>query len=423
MPGAIKTHVFEREGRVYLVGGLTPTTPAKPEEFAFGSSIVDTMRRESPNENLAWFQGQYVEADRPNLNGAMWTADELAVKTLTPRLMPVTIMHDPSTAVGMIADVRLLTPEADGVPRARIETALAIWKHRFPEAHHEAMTNYAAGTLAQSMECLAPEYACSTCSQLFHKMPDASEEAHWCEHLASGTAARVLKNVTFSGVGLIYGSRGASPADPNASLDAIADEVAHFHEQARHTQRPGRKPSPTKDPHLMEIKDEEFARLTAEAARAKALETEKAQAVKDQEAAEAEATREKKRADDAEAETKRLKEEASKGVMADERLGALGAGFLAALGEKTKARVKSQAADLSDDDWKARLDELEELTKVKRDATADGSEGDGEAAGAEQRREGGEFTPEEQARHRGQPGRGPARQPTAGERRSIVAAL
>jgi hypothetical protein len=33
-------------------------------------------------------------------------------------LMPVTVMHDPRTAVGTIADVKLLTPEKDGVPRA-----------------------------------------------------------------------------------------------------------------------------------------------------------------------------------------------------------------------------------------------------------------------------------------------------------------
>jgi hypothetical protein len=41
----------------------------------------------------------------------MWTAGELAIKGLTPMLMPVTVMHDPRTAVGAIADLALRTPE------------------------------------------------------------------------------------------------------------------------------------------------------------------------------------------------------------------------------------------------------------------------------------------------------------------------
>jgi hypothetical protein len=92
-----------------------------------------------------WLRGQYVEADHPNRNGAQWRAGELALKKLTPLLMPITVMHDPRTAVGTIADVKLLTPEQDNVPASRLETYLALWAHRFPEIAREAELNASGG--------------------------------------------------------------------------------------------------------------------------------------------------------------------------------------------------------------------------------------------------------------------------------------
>ena len=91
-------------------------------------------------------------------------------------------MHS-STAVGLIADARLHTPEANGVPRAKITTALALWKHLFPEAVEEAMPNYCEGTLMQSMECLAPAYEFGTRGVRFHKLPQGAERANWRAHL------------------------------------------------------------------------------------------------------------------------------------------------------------------------------------------------------------------------------------------------
>jgi hypothetical protein len=98
-------------------------------------------------------------------------------------LMPITVMHDPRTAVGTIADVKLLTPEQDNVPRARLETYLALWAHRFPEIAREAELNAERGTLMQSMECLSPWYECSECGQAFQKLPRVLSGRVWCDHL------------------------------------------------------------------------------------------------------------------------------------------------------------------------------------------------------------------------------------------------
>src|SRR3954471_21205075 len=134
---ATKPTVFEKGDNLYIVAPLVPhePTPKEIEEYAFGSSVIEQLRGQAPNDYLAWFGGHYVEADRPNLNGAMWLSDDLAVASLTPNLMPVTVMHDPRTAVGLIAHASLQLPDDEKkTTRAKIETALALWKHRFPEA-------------------------------------------------------------------------------------------------------------------------------------------------------------------------------------------------------------------------------------------------------------------------------------------------
>jgi hypothetical protein len=122
MSKKIEPHVFEKGDMLYIVAPVSPFTPGETEieEFAFAKNLKD----QAPNENLLWLRGQYVEADQPNRNGQMWTSGELAIKSVTPNFMPVTVMHDPRTAVGLIADTELKVPDRDSVPRARIETKL-----------------------------------------------------------------------------------------------------------------------------------------------------------------------------------------------------------------------------------------------------------------------------------------------------------
>src|SRR4051812_38114342 len=105
MPAVItKPTAFEQGDHLYIVAPVVPATPtdAEIEEYAFGKDLVAQMKGHAPNEMLAWFGGHYVEADRPNLNGAMWLAEDLAIASLSPVMMPVTVMHDPRTAVGVI---------------------------------------------------------------------------------------------------------------------------------------------------------------------------------------------------------------------------------------------------------------------------------------------------------------------------------
>jgi len=417
--GGIQPQVFERGDKIYFVAPVSPFTPgdADIEKFAF----AEELKKGVPNPNFLWLKGNYVEADNANSNGDEWTAEELSIKSLTPMYCPVTVMHDPRTAVGLIADTRLLTPEADKVPRARIETTLAIWAHRFRDIAEEIAHNYEQGMLMQSMECMAPYYACKTCGQNFHTLPDQAERKNWCSHLAeSPNAGRILGGVTFTGTGLIFGSRGAKGAYSDANLEVFQEEVVAAHQET-HRESGKRKHRRRTSMGDLDISREEYAELqkrpTPEAFAAEKKRADDAEAAKvaaDKAVEEAETAQKKAETEKAEADkkVKDFEEKERQTKLAGDRLGKLGKGFKGAMGEKTAERVKADAATMSDEDWTERVAELEETLGKKAD---DGTEPGESTAGEET------FTPEEiTASHTGSGTSGAASGEPTEEARSAV---
>jgi hypothetical protein len=391
----VQQGIFERGDHIYLT---TPVSVFKPtgeqiEEYAFSGAL----KSQAPNENIVWLKGQYVEAGRPNANGAMWKAEELSIKSLTPMLMPVTVMHDPRTAVGTIADVKMLTPEKDSVSTARIDTVLALWGHRFPEVVAECEVNAKQGTLMQSMECFSPWYQCSVCERAFHKLPGGAEKVTWCEHLKasnpsagyvdamasqSSNASRILGDVCFTGTGLIFGTQGARGAYDEAHLERFQEELAAHHSAVHATSSSTVTPPRSANMGLVQIEQSELDTLRkerddarTEAATAK-QERDARPTTEQLEAAEAaKATAETER-DAAKTELTAKNEELAKKELATQRLGSLGDGFTAKLGEVTKTNLDRDAETASDEAWDNRLKELEEAYAVKRDAKKDGSSDD-----------------------------------------------
>lgn len=356
--------VFERNNHIYLNTSLKVFKPSESEisSFQFANAAMQT----SPNEQILWLQGEYVSGDEPNKNRQLWSSEEVSIKSVTARLMPVTIMHDFKTAVGVIADTRLDKDEVSD--RVKLSTVLAIWAHRFPEAAQEILHNAEMGTLMQSQECDAPSYECSECSQVFIK---PVEESNHCDHLRNGQGFRRLLDVTFTGTGLIFGSRGAEGANPNAQLDMVKAEVAQWSDAKNGVINRKRE---TAKVDTIEIKRGEYDELKArpsrdemEALKAKLDEAEKSrdEAVKAQEEAEVA----KKAAEDAKADSDKelaeLKGEVEADELAKERMDAVDDELSAALPESIKDRLVKQARTMSDDEWSERITELSELVKVE----------------------------------------------------------
>jgi uncharacterized protein YoxC len=401
--------IAEYGDHVYFVGPvqvIEEPTPDEVEVFAFRDELkaspgLEALRQKAPNPHIMWLRGQYVEADNANANGDMWSAGDLAIASLTPMFAPCTVMHDFTSSVGLIADATLLTPNKDGVPRARIDTTLAIWAHRYPQVAEEIRINSQQGTLAQSMECLSASYSCSSCGMVYQRQPHMAEKAQWCDCLQGKTAERgnrMLRNTTFSGVGLIFGTRGARPAFKDAKLEVA--ELAAAHQELHQAITPretvgqisvdqaeyeatvakaAKLDGLTTQVRDLTARNEELTTKVAElepvalkvpeletvAAKVPDLETRVEEAEAEKIKAEEEAKAEKARADAAE-------EETNKQTLRDERIAGLGEGFKNRLEKAptTKARLHEQAASLSEEEWKARLDELKETLGVDPEAPA-----------------------------------------------------
>lgn len=414
--------IFERGDKIYMTAPVQVFQPTATqiEEFAF----ADKLKKDAPNDHILWLRGQYVEADNANMNGAQWRAGELALKQLTPMLMPITVMHDPRTAVGTIADVVLFTPEKDDVPRARLDTYLAIWAHRFPEIADEVEYNAKQGTLMQSMECFSPWYECSECGQSFQKLPHGAERAMWCDHLKASNpsagftaakgqtsnASRILGDVCFTGTGLIFGSRGAQGAYTEAHLEVYQEEIAAHLQQVHTETASGRTANMT----LVQIEDSELATLRRERDDAKAAEAaasaKVAEVTPKLEKAEADLATAQETAKAAKEQAEKLEKEQEGASLATKRFEALGSGFKAKIDAipSVKAALTEQAKTMDDTAWDARLTEIEELASVKRDASVDGGGENKDNGGAKDaatlaaeraaaQAGGGDFKPEEVA--------------------------
>lgn len=353
-------HFFEKDNHFYITTPLEVTEVSEGEVEAF--AFADQLREENPNDNILWLKGSYVEADRPNSNGDTWEPSTLADSQRTPRLMPVTVMHDMESAVGVIADVQLRTPHADGVKRTKLETVLAIWAHRFPDVAEEIRQNYKNGTLMQSMECRA---------KVFQRRASDGEG----EDIDDGV--RILRDVTFTGTGLIFGSRGKRGAYDEAHLEVFEERVASHHAAVRNQRSKATVPKTT------EIDVDELVALKSKADSLAAAEQKANDAAQSLEASE-------KRIEELEAKVTKLeaevtaksqeleaaRESVAKEELKAERIGKLGDGFLGKLGDTTRKRLERQAKEMSDEEWTERIAEVEEMSGLKADANVEASNED-----------------------------------------------
>ncbi len=367
---------LQRNDKDYLIGNLSVVDSPSDEELA-SWGVAEELRRQSPNSNIVWLRGHYVSAGA-NRNGQMFTAGEIAMKAVTARLQPITVMHRPREVVGVIADVRLNVPDDEAAAAGDVttmDTVLAVWGHRFPEVAAEIAENSAVNTLMQSMEADAPWYECSECAERFVKPVDDSQH---CEHLTNGSAHRTLGDVTFTGTGLIFGTRGSEGADPNAYLAEVAEWADARQDDS------GDDPDDEKDGIMkVEIDKDEYDALKADATELKSLkrrvdtelEPKAAEAVELETKltqTEAEKDTAVKEAEEAKTELASIKEELAAAELTSTRLADIPKALAEKLPESTSKRLAEKASKLTDEEWEAELAEKAELLGVKMDGEAAG---------------------------------------------------
>lgn len=237
--------VTQAAGRTIL------TAPATTEMAAMWGEVPN------PNPHMLWMQGRFVGGERPNRNGAFWSAGDLEVGKPTVTHGPLNWLHEDKHVIGTIADAKFVPiPGGGGLqvqdpgngdfPTAASEQSReqaaetadphiialsAIWKWVYPQESSVVQMASEAGLLAYSMECISEAVQCVRneeadlgCGQSFPYMEYA--RGMTCPHLKERATVRRLVNPTFLGGAVIVPPSRPGWADADARVMAAAADMA-----------------------------------------------------------------------------------------------------------------------------------------------------------------------------------------------------
>jgi hypothetical protein len=197
-----------------IVAAAKKQVPAKQREQAFvvtgntGRTVITAPLREiaSKNEGFTYLHGRFVEADRPNRNGAMWSTDDLELAEATVAGGPLNWLHDDQKIIGTLLDGHLVAGReaaAAGLNSHIVSTA-AVWRFLFP--NETAVIEKAAqeNQLWYSMECISKDVLCTGeagCGDIFPYQTVMRQQA--CGHLNDRSSVRRFIDPVFLGGAII----------------------------------------------------------------------------------------------------------------------------------------------------------------------------------------------------------------------------
>jgi hypothetical protein len=199
--------VLEVGGRTLLAAPVKPFTTAElPPETADSWSELAMS-----NPHMRFVAGRYVEGERANRNGALWSAGDLEFGALGVRGGPLNWLHQQTKVVGTLLDAALIQPSTEAAATARpyIATVAALW----PWVHPKEVAAYVdfaeAGKAYQSMECVAERVGCGECGAEFPYLQTVAAKDTVCVHIRERSATRRFINPSFLGAGTIV-----APVEP-----------------------------------------------------------------------------------------------------------------------------------------------------------------------------------------------------------------
>lgn len=217
------------------------TAPEREEAKATASPMLlvegdDRITLTAPVSEVATFErlfvklsGRFVEAEKANRNGAMWSTGDLEFGVKTVAGGPLNWLHEERKIVGAITGARMVTREAaaDGVG-AHIVADATMWRWLYPEETRVVERASDERKLWYSMECISPEVECAGQGGCGAKVPylDALRRTEAaCAHMRERSAMRRFVNPIFQGGAIIV-----PPVTPGwASADlAVQRQAASY---------------------------------------------------------------------------------------------------------------------------------------------------------------------------------------------------
>jgi len=165
--------------------------------------------------------GDYVEANKPNRNGAMWTSQGLEVGVATVANGPLNWLHEEKHIIGCITDANLVgaTDQADD----HISVDGVMWSWLWPAETAMLKASSERNSLYLSMECVSESVICvDGCGETFpHEQAMLGDGV--CEHVRKRTGIRRFNNPVFLGGAVIVPPYRPGWSKSNAKVEAAIE--------------------------------------------------------------------------------------------------------------------------------------------------------------------------------------------------------
>jgi len=232
----METIVLDRPQGTYLIGRASIVRRNFDVDIA--ADVTGDWKIEDSSPFITWVSGNYVESDKANENGQMWTTGDLQLAEYSIRYAPLNMVHKYRTPVGFFAATRTIpiqdTVSDDGPEngRLKIQALGGIWSHLFAFETAQVEAADAIGALFYSQECRGTHLHCAGpngCDQTFEY---SAVQTH-CEHLMGRTSYRHIINPTFRGGALIIPPVKPGWKEASASIigDVVLQEAASWAEK------------------------------------------------------------------------------------------------------------------------------------------------------------------------------------------------
>lgn len=175
------------------------------------SEMAAEYERSAARENVMWLTGRFVEAERANVNGAIWSTDGLEAGQTSIVHMPLNFLHRSKHVIGTFTDARLLRPKLAAAEQAGsalpyIAVNAAVWKDFFPYEARMIEIAAASKVLFSSVECQSRTVRCESsqdgrwtgCGKEFPFTQTYNKPETVCSHLRERTSQRRMIDPTFN---------------------------------------------------------------------------------------------------------------------------------------------------------------------------------------------------------------------------------
>lgn len=210
---------------------MTRNDPFILENREDGHLFISTpaVVRETAGEKKNPFlrvSGKYVEANRPNNNGAMWTSDGLEVGLPTVANGPLNWLHEERHVIGCITTADLVKREA-AVEELNDHIAVesVVWSWLWPRESAIIRSASEAGSLYYSMECISDTVTCIDCGGVSYEYERAMQAGPGvCQHVRNRKGRRRFDGPVFLGGAVVVPPHRPAWSASRAVVEAAIDE-------------------------------------------------------------------------------------------------------------------------------------------------------------------------------------------------------